>query len=269
MEIIYLDEMPAAVDVLAPAFWSEWGRHDGLTLADVTGRVTACLQHDELPLALVAREGDAVLGTVGLRWDTVVSHPVPGPWLAALWVHPDHRRRGLGAQLIAAAERSAATRDIAELYAATSSAARLFREAGWTELEPFEHAGDRLTLFHWQSPRHRTPSHPGTMADFPLACSLTDPDLRARRGGILAELQRRSVERKALPDGLALRFAPRPGLVAFLAEVIELERQCCRFLRIELTVTPDDGPLWLRLTGPVGTPDFLAAELGLAGREKT
>ena len=42
-----------------------------------------------------------------------------------------------------------------------------------------------------------------------------------------------------------------------MAEVIDAERRCCRFLRIELTVQPADGPVQLRLTGPAGTREFL------------
>ena len=148
MDIVYLDEIPSAVEVLAAAFWTEWGRHDGLTLAQVTDRVIACAQRDALPLALVAREGAAVLGTVGLRRDAIASGPAPGPWLAALWVAPEHRRRGLGAKLIAAAEHEALELGLVELYAATSTAAGLFRTAGWTEVAQFDHAGEQLVLFH-------------------------------------------------------------------------------------------------------------------------
>ena len=45
------------------------------------------------------------------------------------------------------------------------------------------------------------------------------------------------------------------------AAVIDAERRCCRFLRFVLIVEPDDGPLWLELTGPEGTEDFLSALL--------
>jgi len=40
---------------------------------------------------------------------------------------------------------------------------------------------------------------------------------------------------------------------------IEAERHCCRFLRFELGVAPDEGPLSLTVTGPAGTREFLAA----------
>jgi hypothetical protein len=44
--------------------------------------------------------------------------------------------------------------------------------------------------------------------------------------------------------------------------VIDAERQCCRFLRFQLTVEPDLGPMWLEVAGPPGTADFLTDLLG-------
>lgn len=43
------------------------------------------------------------------------------------------------------------------------------------------------------------------------------------------------------------------------------ECRCCPFLGFTLELLPDDGPLTLRLTGPDGVREFLAAELDVAG----
>ena len=101
------------------------------------------------------------------------------------------------------------------------------------------------------------------MNDLPIACTLSDPDFRARRDGILAGLRRDAVEQRPIPDGVELRFAPVPGQLARLVEVLELERQCCAFLEMRLTVPPGEGPFRLELSGPPGTAEFLATELGL------
>ena len=148
IEIAYLDEVPGAVELLAPAFWAEWGVHDGLSLDQVAAKLRASLNREQLPLALVAREGGELLGTVGLHDNPVVGRRGLGPWLVALWVAPQHRRRGLGSELIAAAERTARKIGVRELYAATSTAIGLFERAGWQELERFAHNGETLSLFH-------------------------------------------------------------------------------------------------------------------------
>lgn len=41
----------------------------------------------------------------------------------------------------------------------------------------------------------------------------------------------------------------------------DAERQCWRFLRFEITTEPDGGPIWLNLSGPDGTREFLSALL--------
>ena len=140
MQLVFLDEFPQAIDSLAPASWAEWGVHDGLTLEQVRARLAACLHRGRLPIGLIARDGDQVLGSAGLDKDPVVGRNGLGPWLGALWVRPESRRRGYGALLIDAAARIAADLGIMELYAATSTADRRFRLAGWREVERLEPA---------------------------------------------------------------------------------------------------------------------------------
>jgi hypothetical protein len=97
------------------------------------------------------------------------------------------------------------------------------------------------------------------MAELPIACTLTHEALRTRREGLLMDLVRRAERREDLPDGLRLAFAPSAETIALIARVVEAERHCCRFLRFGMTVEPDGGPLFLDLTGPAGTRDFVSA----------
>lgn len=78
----------------------------------------------------------------------------------------------------------------------------------------------------------------------------------ARR--LFAEVVR---ERRDLPDGLAFRFTA--DAFEQVARFVANERRCCPFLHFELSVEPADGPVWLRMTGPPGTREFLQAELPL------
>jgi hypothetical protein len=89
------------------------------------------------------------------------------------------------------------------------------------------------------------------MPELPIACTLTPDALRARREGLLMGLVRRAEHREELSEGLRLQFAPSG----------DAERRCCRFLRFWITVEPDGGPVFLDLTGPSGTRDFVKALL--------
>ena len=103
------------------------------------------------------------------------------------------------------------------------------------------------------------------MTHLPVTCTLSQPDLARRRAGLFAELARRRQEARWLSEGVALRYSSEQGTLALLGEFIQLERQCCPFLRFQLTVEPGGGPIWLELTGPAGTREFLAHEVGDPG----
>lgn len=100
------------------------------------------------------------------------------------------------------------------------------------------------------------------MNRLPIACTLSAADLAARRDA-LGILRTACTEMLSIDDGVSLRFAGDSALLSRLVEVVELERQCCRFLRFLLVVEPDGRAIHLEITGPPGTADFLDAELGL------
>lgn len=99
-------------------------------------------------------------------------------------------------------------------------------------------------------------------AHLPVACTLTPAAMKARREGLLSALLRRA-DAQELPEGYRLRFAATDDVLVTIAQTIDAERQCCRFLRFRLTVEPDGGPISLELTGPQGTREFVSALLDM------
>ena len=99
----------------------------------------------------------------------------------------------------------------------------------------------------------------------PLACSLTSAELQTRRAGILAMLRAAAEKVEPISNGLRITFPGDGAVVQTVLDTVALERECCQFLRFELTLEPQKGPVVLTLIGPVGTQEFLAAELGLTG----
>lgn len=92
----------------------------------------------------------------------------------------------------------------------------------------------------------------------PVACTLTDQDLAARRQHLLAALFPYVEAQELLDDGYAWRFGGSDERWADLAAFVQFERRCCGFLRFELIAEPQQGPLWLKATGPPGTKAFLS-----------
>ncbi len=99
------------------------------------------------------------------------------------------------------------------------------------------------------------------MADLPVACTLSPDALKTRREGLQSGLLGRADEHEELPDGHRLRFASARDTLCLVARAVEAERECCRFLRFQIVVEPDGGPIWLELTGPSGTREFVSALL--------
>ncbi len=99
------------------------------------------------------------------------------------------------------------------------------------------------------------------MTDLPVMCTLGPAALAARREGELADLLRRTEDHQDRPEGHVFRFPGDSDTLAAIARVVDAERRCCRFLRFHITVEADGGPIWLELTGPSGTREFLSALL--------
>jgi hypothetical protein len=70
-------------------------------------------------------------------------------------------------------------------------------------------------------------------------------------------------EKRELPDGYAFRIKGERITTGQLVEWINLERQCCPFFGFQILWEPENGPLWLRLTGRQEVKDFILDEFGL------
>ncbi len=93
----------------------------------------------------------------------------------------------------------------------------------------------------------------------PVACSLNGSELQERRHNVLQKVRSAVVEVKDLENGFAYRLPSDEVWITESANLINLERQCCPFLRLSLIVESGGGSLWLELTGPESTKEFLAA----------
>ena len=104
------------------------------------------LAGDGFETALVARIGDASVGTCLLvRHELEPAHDLT-PWLAGLVVDRHHRNKGIGRALVAAVEAYAASIGVGRLYLYTWEARNFYSGLGWAVVEPFEHDGHPMLL---------------------------------------------------------------------------------------------------------------------------
>lgn len=96
-----------------------------------------------------------------------------------------------------------------------------------------------------------------------IACNLNSEEFARRRKEVLEPLWRAVRQTLEIDDGIALLFDSDEGRLPFIAKMVELERQCCPFLRFAITAEPANGLIRLDITGPPGTRESIKIELGL------
>jgi hypothetical protein len=95
-----------------------------------------------------------------------------------------------------------------------------------------------------------------------LACKLTSPELQKRKATVIDSLKKVMLEKKELDNGYSFRFPGNDGMIDQLNDFIKTERQCCDFFTFQLKITGDTNSVWMDVTGPEGTKEFITTEMG-------
>jgi GNAT superfamily N-acetyltransferase len=140
LHVELLVDNPEALPILKEWFEREWEPYYG---SDGSGDANKDLRdscnRDELPIAMVAILGGEICGTAALKVESVSTHKHLTPWLAALLVLPEFRRRGVAERLIAAVEEKAKQLGFRHIYVGTSEGSgtpeSALRKRGWKFIE--------------------------------------------------------------------------------------------------------------------------------------
>jgi hypothetical protein len=94
-----------------------------------------------------------------------------------------------------------------------------------------------------------------------LSCKLTTPELQKRKETVLKSLREQIITKKELENGYAFKFPGTDKILDQLSEFIKSERVCCDFFVFGLSISGAQNEIWLELTGPEGSKDFISTEL--------
>ena len=86
-------------------------------------------------VALVAKVDGEPIGTCLLVESEIEPNHDVSPWLAGLFVVPEHRRKGAGAVLVRGIEDQARQRGFSRLYLYTADAVGFYERLGWLVLD--------------------------------------------------------------------------------------------------------------------------------------
>jgi GNAT superfamily N-acetyltransferase len=141
MHIELLADHPLLVPVVSGWHFDEWSdRYPGTTRAAWTAELAGRCERDRLPITFVAVVDAGAIGSASLVVCDMDTRPDLSPWLAAVYVLPAFRRRGIATTLVTHALAQAQRFGVRQLYLWTDSAASLYSRLGWRSLteEPYQ-----------------------------------------------------------------------------------------------------------------------------------
>jgi N-carbamoylputrescine amidase len=141
-QVITIDPLAAHPD-LVPVI-AEWHWRDAESRPlDFWIRCHAAeARHEGIPRAWVGFVDAEPVGSVSLVERNMDTRPDLSPWLAALWVRPEHRGQGVGAALVRRCEEEARRLGTNRLYLYTRQATGFYAGLGWSVVSEEEYEGE-------------------------------------------------------------------------------------------------------------------------------
>ena len=131
-----LRQRPEFFEAVADRIWQAWWKPDGHPLGYISGRLRENLDAAPIPFALVAHDGDSFLGTASVIAADLAERPQLTPWVAAVWVEPLARRRGVGAALVGRAVQDCFALGVDRAYlCARPQRCGFYEGLGWNAIE--------------------------------------------------------------------------------------------------------------------------------------
>jgi predicted N-acetyltransferase YhbS len=136
------------IPAIARWHFESWGPLTGArTLDGYTRLLEVAAKSSGIPSVLVALLDDVLVGSVSLVASDMSIRPALTPWLAQLFVAPEHRRKGIGMALVRAASERIRSLGFRWLSLYTSGGLpQYYEKLGWAIEERVEYLGDERTV---------------------------------------------------------------------------------------------------------------------------
>ncbi len=152
LQIVHASAQPCCLPTLAEWHHREWAHlyadwTPSVAMAELQSHVDANASVDTTWLAL---HDNHLCGSVSLiREDAPALKHLNGPWLASLWVHPEHRRHGLGARLVKHVLHHAQQHALTQLRLFTVDGEAWYRALGWQFEQRADLNGSQVVIMRY------------------------------------------------------------------------------------------------------------------------
>ncbi len=151
MKIDFLNNYLDFVPKLAELHSNEWSHlSPDVTLEDRAIILKEVAKSIDIPFMLVAVENNQLIGSAALVYEDMKTRKDLSPWLAAVFVKPEFRYKGIGTKLIKRIEIEAKMRGITKLFLYTEHARELYSKLGWHDLEECKYQGFDVVIMYKQ-----------------------------------------------------------------------------------------------------------------------
>jgi GNAT superfamily N-acetyltransferase len=143
----YLTDVPEWVPVIAKWHHDQWSyMNPGRSLEERIAEYQTNHGRGQIPTTVVAFVEDQPAGSAALIEHDMDSHLELTPWLASVFVSPEHRGRGIGSALVRRIEEEAENLGIEVLYLFTPDRESLYARLNWKVMFREEYRGEEVTV---------------------------------------------------------------------------------------------------------------------------
>jgi len=149
MRFALLADCPEAIPQIAEWYFGQWGHlREDTSPRDFESKLQSSINHDELPLFILAIENEELMGVAELKFREMDIYPEKEHWLGGVYVPVERRGKGIASQLIRQALRKAHSLGVSTLFLQTEkSDGGLYARLGWAPVEQVNyHALDVLVM---------------------------------------------------------------------------------------------------------------------------
>jgi len=143
MELVFLTDRQEALATIASWYFDEWGHlGKGTTMEKVTEDLHSYLNKEQIPLIVLAVEGDEILGAAQLKYREMDIYPEKEHWLGGVFVSSEYRGKKIASKIVIKLLSIAESLNVKSLYLQTENLnGGLYSLLGWQPLEQVNYHG--------------------------------------------------------------------------------------------------------------------------------
>ena len=148
MKLGLLADHKEAVPIIAEWYYDEWAYlPEENSIKKIRQNLQRYLNTDKIPLMIIARNEQEILGTAQLKFREMTIYPEKEHWLGGVYVSKNQRGKRIAEKIILEVISHAKKLGVVKLYLQTENlSGGLYKRMGWEPLEKVNYNGRRVLV---------------------------------------------------------------------------------------------------------------------------